>query len=147
MLPEAPIRLFNLLCELLPAGATETTVRQRLKPLTTGSSPLRSQLGRTYLTLGGEFFQLTAIFEGAARHLYQVTLRVTPPAYAAIKTFARTVPGSADPAPAVAAEWRTSWLGFVPQLLLQPADGVANGVSARFVGLLPTKKVIILTRL
>jgi hypothetical protein len=147
MPPEAATHLFNLLCELLPTGATEATVRQRLKPLTTATSLVRNQLGRTYLTLGGEFFQLTAIFEGAARHLYQVTLRATPPAYMAIKTFARTLPETADLPPALTAEWRASWLGFVPQLLLRPTNGTANGVSVRFVGLLPTKKVIILTRL
>jgi hypothetical protein len=146
MPPEAPLRLFNLLCSLLPAGATEPTVRQRLKPLTTGASPVRNQLGRTYLTLGGEFFQLTAIFEGTARHLYQVTVRITPPAYTAIKDLARTLPGTAAQ-PVLAAEWRNSWLGLLPQLLLRPADGIAKGVSVRFVGLLLLKKVIILTRL
>ena len=147
MPPETATHLFNLLCELLPAGATEATVRQRLKPLTTATSPVRRQLGRTYLTLGGGFFQLTAIFEGAAQQLYQVTLRTTPPAYVAIKAFARTLPETADLPPALTAEWRASWLGFLPQLRLRPTNGTASGVSVRFVGVLPTKKVIILTRL
>jgi len=93
LMPPEAIRLFKLLCDLLPAGPTEAVVRQRLKPLTTATSPVRSQLGRTYLTLSGACFQLTAIFEGQARHLYQVTLRVTPPAYTAIKAFARDLPG------------------------------------------------------
>jgi len=143
---EAAIRLFNLLCDLLPTEATEASVRQQLQPLTTAASLVHRRLGRTYLTLGGEFFQLTAIFEGAGRHLYQVTLRVTPPAYAAIKTFARTLPGAADSSPTVTAEWRNSWLGLVPHLSLRPLKKTGKGISTHFIGLLPRKKVIILTR-
>ncbi|WP_133657814.1 hypothetical protein, partial [Hymenobacter sp. UV11] len=133
-MPSEAIRLFKLLCDLLPIGAAEAIVRQRLKPLTTAANPVRNQLGRTYLTLGGAFFKLTAIFEGDARNLYQVTLRVTPAAYAAIRTFARALPGAAAPPLAAAAEWQNSWLGLLPRLRLRPAAG-GKGVSARFVGL------------
>jgi hypothetical protein len=145
MPPEA-IQLFKLLCDLLPTEATEAAVRQRLKPLTTAVDPVRRQFGRTYLTLGGVSFKLTAVFEAPALHLYQVTLRVTPAAYAAIRAFARALPGAAAPTLAGTAEWQNSWLGLLPRLRLRPAAG-GKGVSARFVGLMPTKKVIVLTQL
>jgi hypothetical protein len=142
-----PVRLFELLSGLLQTGAaTQATVQQRLKPFANAAAPVQTRLGRAYLTLGGAFFQLTAIFEGPALHLYQVTLRVTPAAYAAIKSFARDLPGAAAPTLAGAAEWQNSWLGLLPRLRLRPAAG-GKGVSARFVGLMPTKKVIVLTQL
>jgi hypothetical protein len=143
---EAPVRLFELLSGLLQTGATtQTTVQQQLKPFTKAAAPVQTRLGRTYLTLGGEFFQLTATFEGPTPHLYQVTLRVAPAAYAAIKSFARDLPGAGGPL-SRAAEWQNSWLGLLPRLRLRPAAG-SKGVSARFVGLMPTKKVIVLTQL
>jgi hypothetical protein len=146
MLPEAPIRLFELLSGLLQTEtATQAMVQQRLKSFTTATAPAQTRFGRTYLTLGGEFFQLTATFEGAVLHLYQITLRVTPPAYATIWAFARALP-AAEPTLSGAAEWQNSWLGLLPRLLLRPVAG-KPGLSARFVGLLPAKKVVVLTQL
>jgi hypothetical protein len=141
-----PVRLFELLSGLLQTGtATQATVQQRLKPFANAAAPVQTRLGRAYLTLGGAFFQLTAIFEGPALHLYQVTLRVTPAAYAAIRAFARDLPGAGGPL-SQAAEWQNSWLGLLPRLRLRPAAG-QQGVSARFVRLMPTRKVIVLTQL
>jgi|GEM_PF-1880520 len=126
MVSPAPVRLFELLSGLLQTGAvTQTTVQQQLKLFTKAAASVQTRLGRTYLTLGGAFFQLTATFEGPTPHLYQVTLRVAPAAYAAIKSFARDLPGAGGPL-SQAAEWQNSWLGLLPRLL-PPAAGQQGG--------------------
>lgn len=148
MKPDIDAYLLQVLLTLLQAkNATEVDVREQLQPLTRTTSTPAARLGHTYLGLKGDYFELTATFTAATQQLKQVSLWVTSPAFVAMKAFARALPPRGKLLEkTVLAQWKNQGWGIVGHLLLRPAKGNASAVSARFVGLLPGKKLIILTR-
>lgn len=145
MAAESSPRLFDLLLTLLLAeNMPEATVVQRLKAVAKATRHMPERLGRKYLIIKGAQFQLTAVFEKPTFNLYQVTLRLLPAAYAQVKAHARVLP-TANPNGPVA-EWHDEWFGLLPMLVVhQPGLGTRR-VTARFTGLLPGFKFVVLTR-
>jgi hypothetical protein len=140
---KTPVQLFDLLLELLlTKDMPEVLVASRLKPFVQGSRREPERLGRRYLIMRGTEFQLTATFEKPTFALYQVTARLTPAAYAQIKAHARALPAL----PGTRAVWSNSWLGLVPSLVVSRGAAPRAAVTARFVGVLPGQKFIVLTR-
>ena len=140
---KSPAELFDVLIELLlTKDMPEVLVASRLKPFVQGSRREPERLGRTYLISKGPYFTLTATFEKPSFSLYQITARLTPAAYAQIKTHAQALPSD----PSTGATWKNSWLGLLPKLVVNRGDAFKHAVSARFVGGLPAQKFIILTR-
>lgn len=145
---EVEIHIFKLLLALLQAkSTTEAVVRQRLEPLAQITRSPSARLEHTYLTLKGSFFELTATFTSATQQLKQVSLWVTSPAFKEMRTLARALPPRGNLlGKTVLAYWQKQWGGFFGHLLLRPAKGNASDVSARFIGMMPGKKLIVLTR-
>lgn len=138
------VHLFDLLLELLLAEEMpQPIVAGRLKPFVQASRQVPEQLGRTYLITQGAGFQLTATFEKPSFRLYQVTARLSPEVFAHMKKHAQTLTIGAE----VTVSWKNQWLGLWPKLTVQLHSNPHKGVSARFMGWLPTQKFIVLTRL
>ncbi|GAB3323183.1 hypothetical protein ACFQT0_27525 [Hymenobacter humi] len=140
---KTPVHLFDLLIELLlTKDMPEVLVASRLKPFVQGSRREPERLGRTFLISKGPYFTLTATFEKPSFSLYQITARLTPAAYAQIKTHAQALPL----VPTTGATWKNSWLGLWPKLVVNRGEASQHAVTARFMGGLPAQKFIILTR-
>lgn len=140
---KSPVQLFDLLVELLlTKEMPEVLVASRLKPFVQGSRREPERLGRTYLISKGPYFTSTATFEKPSFNLYQLTVRLTPAAYAQMKAHARALPS----VPETGAVWKNSWLGFWPKLTVSRGDISPQAVTARFMGGLPGQKFIVLTR-
>lgn len=141
---KTPTQLFDLLVELLLAeDMPQATVANRLQPFVQASRLVPEKLGRTYLITQGAGFQLTATFEKPSFRLYQVTARLTSGVYNQMKEHAQTLTtGSGG-----RVTWKNQWLGAWPKLTVQPHSNSPSGVSARFMGWLPTHKFLVLTRL
>ncbi|MCI1189762.1 hypothetical protein MON38_20255 [Hymenobacter sp. DH14] len=137
---KTPVQLFDLLLELmLTKDMPEVLVASRLKSFVQGSRREPERLGRTYFICKGLYFTLTATFEKPSFCLYQITARLTPTAYAHIKAHAQALPQPGT-------VWKNSWLGLWPQLQVSRGDASRPAVTARFMGLLPGQKFIVLTR-
>lgn len=140
---KTPVQLFDLLLELLlTQDMPQATVASRLKPFIRASRLVPEQLGRTYYITEGPYFKLTAVFEKPSFNLYQVTARLQPAAYAQMKAYAHSMPDT----PAYGAKWQNKWLGLWPKLTLQTSGAVKKSATARFMGLVPRQKLIVLTR-
>ncbi|WP_460623589.1 hypothetical protein [Hymenobacter tenuis] len=142
-LEKTPTQLFDLLVELLLAEEMpQPVVARRLQPFIAAARLVPEQLGRTYYIMQGPYGQLTATFEKPSFRLYQVTARLVPAAYAQIKEHAQALPAG----PAWASRWENKWLGLWPRLVVSSNGTVRKSVKARFLGLLPKQKFIVLTR-
>ncbi|MCB2380291.1 hypothetical protein LGH70_22055 [Hymenobacter sp. BT635] len=140
---KTPVQLFDLLVELLlTTDMPEVLVASRLKPFVQGTRREPERLGRTYFICKGPYFTLTATFEKPSFSLYQITARLTPPAYDQIKAHAQALPLM----PPAGAVWKNSWFGLWPKLDMSRGDALRPAVTARFMGLLPGQKFIVLTR-
>lgn len=140
---KSPVQLFDLLLDLLlTKEMPEVLVASRLKPFVQGSRREPERLGRTYLIGKSPSFTLTATFEKPSFSLYQVTMRLTAPAYAQIKAHAQAL----STARRGGTVWKNSWLGLWPTLVLSPDNTSTPTVTARFMGVLPGQKFIVLTR-
>ncbi|UPL51286.1 hypothetical protein [Hymenobacter sublimis] len=138
-----PAALFDLLLTLLQAEAMPPDeVLRRLKPLATATRQVPERLGRSYLIVKGPLYQLTAVFEKPTFSLYQVTLRLDPAAFTQVKQHAHALPARAP----ATAEWSTGWFGLWPRLLVRHPGPPERQVTARFTSLLPSHKVVVLTR-
>lgn len=138
-----PVQLFDLLVELLlHKDVPQVLVASRLKPFIRATRQEPDRLGRKYLITQGAGFQLTATFEKPTFDLYQVTARLTPTSYAQIKAHAQALPA----VPGIRVVWRNSWLGLWPKLEVSRGNAPRAAVTARFIGMLPGQKFIILTR-
>lgn len=147
MLPPAPdqspVHFFDALLNLLLNDhMTEAEVRRQLKPFTRAFRQEAQRVGRRYLVAQGSYFTLTATFEKPSFYLYQVTARLTPQSFALIKAHALTLPA----VPSAGAAWQNDWLGLAPKLTVSRGNTARQAVVARFVGLLPRQKFIVLTR-
>jgi hypothetical protein len=130
------------LLKLLQADAMpEAVVVRQLKAFVRATRRVPERLGRTYLISKGTDFQLTAVFEKPAWNLYQVTLRLTPAAYEQVRAHALAL-AAATPE----ATWQNAWLGLLPKLVVRLPGASPRPVTARFTGLLPNLKVVVLTR-
>jgi hypothetical protein len=140
---KSPVQLFDLLLDLLLSDdMPEAEVARRLRPYIRGSRKEPERLGRRYLISQGDSFTLTATFEQPAFHLYQVTVRLNSAAFAQIKAHAVALPADRTHG----AEWKNEWLGLAPKLTVRKGPDRKNAVVARFLGLLPRQKFIVLTR-
>lgn len=140
---KTPVQLFDVLLELLlTEDMPQPVVARRLQAFLTAARLVPEQLGRTYYIMQGPCGQLTATFEKPSFRLYQVTARLTPAAYAQMKQHAQALPAS----PAYASRWQNKWLGWWPRLVVTSPGAGAKTVMARFLGLLPKQKFIVLTR-
>ncbi|RYU84800.1 hypothetical protein [Hymenobacter persicinus] len=140
---KSPVQLFDLLVELLLAkDMPEVVVASRLKPFVYATRKEPDRLGRKFLILKGAGFQLTATFEKPSFNLYQVTARLTPSAYAQIKAHAQALASVTQ----TEMVWSNSWFGLWPALKVSRGDAPRQAVTARFMGLLPGQKFIVLTR-
>jgi hypothetical protein len=139
-----PTELFDLLLEfLLAEDMPQATVSRRLKGFIHAARQVPERLGRTYLIAQGAGFQLTATFEKPSFRLYQITARLSPQVFAEMKAHAQQLPAL----PNGNATWKNEWLGLWPKLTVQHEGASQKGVSARFLGLLPSQKFIVLTRI
>lgn len=139
----SPVQLFDLLVQLLQAqDMPEELVASRLEPFAQGSRREPERLGRRYLINQGPYFTLTATFEKPSFRLYQVTVRLTPPAYAQIKAHAQALPAMLP----AGASWKNSWFSLWPKLEVSLGDAPRQVVTARFMGGLPGQKFVVLTR-
>jgi hypothetical protein len=140
---KTPVQLFDLLLDLLlTEDMPQATVAQRVKPFIRAARLVPEQLGRVYYIMQGPYFQLTATFEKPSFRLYQVTARLNADAFAQIKHHAQAMPAH----PTSGARWENKWLGFWPKLTITRESPVRRSATARFLGLLPGKKLLVLTR-
>lgn len=140
---KSPVQLFDLLLELLLTQAMpEERVASRLSPFAQGARREPERFGRRYLINQGPYFTVTATFETPSFALYQFTARLTPVAYAQIKAHAQALPL----VPAARVIWKNRWLGLWPTLEVSRGDAPRPAVTARFMGVLPGQKFIVLTR-
>ena len=143
IIEKTPVQLFDLLLDLLlTEDMPQAAVAQRLKPFIRGGRLMPERLGWVYYIMKGPYFQLTAAFERPSFRLYQVTARFNPEAFAQIKEHAQALPIL----PTGGAKWENKWFGFWPKLTLTRQGNVKTFVTARFMGLLPGRKLIVLTR-